>query len=213
MPNLLSRRSFLAQGGAVAASAFLFGCGLGPLVEERGPRGAILYASRYGATRENAAWIAEGLGRPVELIDVEQLADETAIIGYDWLVVGSGIWVGGPHGGLVALLGRHVEALDGRIVGSFVVCGSRNDSAGGLKRIGKYLGQLHAPLKSPPPLSRGLGGRLVVAQLSDEDRAALERFYRDHLNRELKDWDRMDRGQAVGFGREVATVVPQSSGS
>ena len=121
-------------------------------------------------------------------------------------------WGGGPHAGLVALLGRHAQALDGRIVGSFVVCGSRNDSAGGLKRIGKYLGQLHAPLKRPPPLSRGLGGRLVVAQLNDEDRAALERFYRDYLNRELKDWDRMERGQAVGFGREVAAVVPESGG-
>ena len=209
MPNPLSRRSFLAQGGAIAASAFLFGCGLGPLVEERGARGAILYASRYGATRENAGWIAEGLGRPVELIDVERLADEAVLAGYDWLVVGSGIWVGGPHAGLVALLGRHAEALDGRVVGSFVVCGSRNDSAGGLKRIGKYLGQLHAPLKSPPPLSRGLGGRLVVAQLNDEDRAALERFYRDYLNRELKDWDRMDRAQAVDLGREIVVAAPE----
>lgn len=199
MPNPISRRLFLAHASTAAASALLFGCGLGPLVEERGPRGAILYASRYGATRENAGWIAEGMGRPAELLDVEQLTDETPLAKYDWLVIGSGIWVGGPHAGLIALLGRHAEALDGRIIGSFVVCGSRNDSADGRKRIERYLGQLHAPLKQPPPLSRGLGGRLVVDQLSEKDRAALERFYRNFLNRELKDWDRMDRTQAVDF--------------
>ena len=55
--DLISMRSFLF-GAALSLAALNFGCSISKLLGERS-RTALIYATKYGATRDTAQWIKE----------------------------------------------------------------------------------------------------------------------------------------------------------
>lgn len=213
----LSRRAFLRNTVKLSAGlalAFTFGEGLRAEIERRGGgRTALLYASRYGSTHDTARWIAEGIDRDLALIDIDQQDPVKAIREHDILLIGSGVWVGGVHSGIKSLVKQHAEALQGKLMAVFVVCGTEpvNDSA--RSRISGYQQQIIGPLKQPPPFKAQFGGRVVVEQLNDEDKAALTRFYNNFLNRELVSWDRTSPDKAKAFGESLHTGLKQRMGA
>jgi menaquinone-dependent protoporphyrinogen IX oxidase len=226
MPKSINRRAFLIGAGKYSlysALAFQFGCTVSKViegkqeveegeqqVEEREPTVvpssvAVLYGTRYGSTGDTADWICEGIGTTAVPIDVETVFFPNIMHEYDYFVIGSGVWIDGVHPGLLDLLSSYTTEIEGRIIASFIVCGTDPGSLSGQERIRRYFEQLHKPLDHQPVFNRSFGGRVIVEQLTEADKEALVKFYRKYLDRELESWDRTDPDAARLFGSDLKT--------
>ena len=203
--DMISRRDFLLSA-ALSLAALNFGCSISRLTGDKS-KTALIYATKYGATRDTAHWIRKGMKRDVDLLDIEAISYPDTASGYDSFIIGSGVWTGGTHKKFSDLLSSQTEKLNGKIVASFVVCGTDGSTESGKKRIDGYFEQFHAPLKEKPPLSEYLGGRIIVEKLTDEDREALIKFYRTYLKSELTSWDKTDPNKAGLFGKDAARLL------
>lgn len=207
----LNRRDFLSQTGKYSLTSLLalnFGFALSQQVKaEPQQKIALIYATRYGATKDTVMWIARGLNREVDILNIEEISDFSFVVTkYDYFVVGSGVWRG-IHKQLVAFLASQSELLSGKVIGSFVVCGSTADTESGKRRIEGYLKQIYLPLGYKPTLSTHFGGRLSVEKLTVEDKQALTRFYKIYLNRALESWDRTEPDKAKLYGVDLQKMV------
>lgn len=205
----MKRRDFLKYSLNVLI-ALNFGCSLKGLVGE-GEKVALIYGTKYGSTRDTAAWIQEGLEGNAALMNVEEMDFGETVSRYDSFIAGSGVWIDGIHKKLKEFLKSHSTQLQERVLGSFVVCGSQDTTEGGRKRIAGYLRQISSPLGYQPAANRFFGGRIIVEQLTDSDREALETFYSKFLNQELHSWDRTDKYKAVKYGKELEQVIEKYS--
>jgi menaquinone-dependent protoporphyrinogen oxidase len=201
-----SRRDFIKYSLS-AIFALNFGCSIKGLLGDGQHKTAIIYGTKYGATRDTAVWIKNGIGHNVDLLDVETLDFEKAVSAYNYFIVGSGIWIDGVHRRLKDFLSSESVNLHKKVIAAFVVCGSQDTTDGGRKRIKRYLNQIHKPLGYKPELSSHFGGRVIVEQLTEKDREALTKFYRKFLKQELKSWDRTNEKKAVSFGKELQHLV------
>lgn len=199
-----SRRAFLKNGGVffALAGAYAFGRKISE-GRKKSQKWAILYGTRYGATRDTAKWIAEGMGGAVSLLDIEKMDSGSLAERYDRFVIGSGIWIDGPHKKLLALLKEEAESLSPKIAASFVVCGTSDRDEAGRKRIAGYLERLHAPLSEAPKLQRAFGGRMIIAKLNPRDRKLLENFYTNIIHKPFVNWNRTDPQKAKRFGEII----------
>ncbi len=208
-----SRREFLARAGrysSLSLMALFFGCDVAQITRDEHERTALVYATKYGATKETAGWIRNGLAFPVDLVDIEQVSFADLLDGYDRFIVGSGVWTGGVHKRVLEFLETGSERLNGKVTATFIVCGTDGSKESGKKRIDGYFRTLHTSLETKPALSRSFGGRVIVEQLTEEDREALTRFYRMYLHRELKSWDRTEPSTAEYFGAELKKVLEKN---
>ena len=200
----MTRREFFSAGAVVlAAGAFAFGQEIDAHAEGKSGRTAILYGTRYGATRDTAGWIAQGMGGGVTLLDIETVNPLELVGAYDRFVIGSGIWIDGPHKKLLKLLRERSASLSPKVAASFVVCGSSARNEAGRKRIAAYLERLNAPLVKTPKLQQAFGGRMVIAELTETDRKLLKNFYENIVKKPFADWDRTDPKGARSFGKEI----------
>lgn len=201
-----NRREFLKLGsGAILLSmgAFNFGCSLQPLVADKNKKVALLYATRYGATKDTAAWITEGMGREVDLLDIEKISFEETAKEYDLFIIGSGVWIDGVHKDMLRFLETQKLSLKDKIIASFILCGTRGEDIKGDERIEQYFAKFHASLDKKPPLNEKFGGRLTIDKLNEKDRKLLETFYERVLKREFVSWDRTEPQKADRFGKST----------
>lgn len=208
-PDHLSRREFLARVwkySSLAMMAMSFGYEVSARERQTGKSTALLYATRYGTTRDTAEWIRNGMRTPVDLLDIERVSFSDVLAEYDRFIVGSGIWSNGVHGKVYEFFETGRDSIDGRLLATFIVCGSADGSEKGIQRIEGYFNGMHASLATKPPLSRAFGGRLVVERLSEEDRSRLSAFYSQYLHDQLRSWDRTDPAKATNFGNDVSTL-------
>jgi menaquinone-dependent protoporphyrinogen oxidase len=208
--DLISRRAFLLKA-ALSLAALNFGCSISKLTGDRAGNTAIVYATKYGATKDTADWIRNGIVEEVDLLNIEDISFPRTAKGYGSFIIGSGVWVGGVHNRLLDFLTSQSEILDGKVIASFIVCGTDGGTEGGKKRISGYFDQFHTPLKRLPLLSDYFGGRIIVEKLTEEDREALIKFYRTFLKSELKSWDKTDPDKAGRFGKEAARLLSKVS--
>ena len=208
-----NRRKFLRDVSQTSLHffvAFNLGCAIKETNKSASTkRTAIIYGTRYGATLDTAQWISKGLQGSVDLINIEDLNFENTLSNYDQFILGSGVWVGGVHSRLKDFVSKHSNRLQNKVIASFVVCGSQNNTEAGRKQIKNYLAQINTPLTYEPQFVRQFGGRIEVDKLSKEDRNALSRFYKKYLNKELENWDRTDETLAKNFGEELKEIVIQ----
>ncbi len=202
----LNRREFFHKTGRYSLTSVLalnFGFGISQLVKADSSKMALIYATRYGATKDTVLWIKSGLQRDVELLNIEEVTDFQALATkYDYYVVGSGVWRG-IHEKLVTFLSSESKALQGKVLGSFVVCGSTAATESGKRRIDGYLKQIHSPLGYKPTFNTHFGGRLSVEKLTEADKQALTRFYQVYLNKALESWDRTEPSKAQLYGMDL----------
>ena len=200
----MQRREFLYLGTRLtlaSVAAFNFGCSLQPKTD-KAEKIALIYGTRYGATRDTAGWIAAGTGKQVELLDIERL-DFEAIGSYDLFIIGSGIWIDGPHKRLLELLQTHKDAIQTKIIASFIVCGTTGEDAAGRERLKEYFARLHEPLDVLPPQQAHFGGRMIIDKLNDTDRELLAYFYTDVLKKPFVSWDKTQPQRAGRFGTSL----------
>jgi len=202
----MQRRDFLLTLGItlVSASAFSFGQSIQAKIK-RSEKIALIYGSRYGATKETAKWIAQGVGSSVDVLNIENIDFEETLKKYDTFIIGSGIWIDGAHKRLMELLSTHTEEMQTKIIASFIVCGTKGEDEAGKARIEGYFQRFHKPLTVKPEIHRHFGGRMVIEKLSEKDRKLLDNFYNNILKKEFVSWDRTQPKEAEKFGTTLLT--------
>ncbi len=208
--DLISRRGFLLKA-ALSLAALNFGCGISKLTGDGAGNTALIYATKYGATKDTANWIRNGIHGEVDLFNIEDISYPGTAKRYDSFIIGSGVWIGGVHNRLLDFLTSQAEMLDGKVIASFIVCGTDGATESGRKRIDGYFEQFHSTLKEKPPLREYFGGRIIVEKLTDEDREALIKFYRTYLKTELTSWDKTDPDKAGRFGKDAARLLSKEA--
>ena len=204
--NKISRREFIKYS-SLSLLALNFGCSISNLIDDSSKNVALIYATKYGSTKDTAVWIKDGMRENVDLLNIEDISSDTALK-YDLFIIGSGVWIGGVHEKLVEFLESNASSLNSRVMASFIVCGTDGSKESGRKRIDGYFEDMLMPLKDKP-LTEYFGGRIVVEQLTEEDREALTDFYRTYLNTELKSWDKTDPNKADLFGKELKNFLEE----
>ena len=205
-----NRREFLKLGGGailLSMGAFNFGCSLQPLVDGKDKKVALIYATRYGATKDTAEWITEGMGREVDLLDIEKISFADTAKKYDLFIIGSGVWIDGVHKDMLRFLETQKPLLKDKIIASFILCGTTGEDIKGDERIEQYFSKFHSSLDKKPPLSEKFGGRIVIEQLNAKDRKMLEVFYERVLKREFVSWDRTEPEKADIFGKSTQEYI------
>ncbi len=167
----------------------------------------ILYGTKYGSTEETSLWMAEGIKRKVDVLNIAEVDFKTIRGGYDFYVLGSGVWTDGVHRDLKRFLVSEGGSIDGKVAATFVVCGSRGESEASRERIKGYLDQMNQYLKHPPRFSNNSGGTPIVKQLTPEDREALVKFYRTYLHKDLESWNYVNKDKTVSFGEEINKFI------
>jgi len=199
----MNRRLFL-HGIITSAAALSFGCSIKPLVDDKEKKVALIYATRYGATLDTAKWIAQGMKREVDLLDIEMLTFEDIITEYDYFIIGSGIWIDGVHKDILTLLQEHHKEIESKLLATFIVCGTTQKEESGRARIKQYFRRFHGSLETQPPLHEQFGGRIVIEELTPKDRKLLEHFYKKVLKKEFVSWDRREPEKAKLFGQTMS---------
>ncbi len=202
----MNRRKFLKLSSSVSLisiAAFNFGCSMQPLVTDKNKKVALIYATRYGATKDTAEWIAQGMKRDVDLLNIEDISFADTAKKYNLFIVGSGVWIDGVHKDMLKFLSTQKIELRGKIVASFILCGTTAKDVKGEERIEKYFQKFHVSLDKKPPLNEYFGGRMIIDKLNEKDKKMLEVFYERILKREFVSWDRTQPDKARLFGVEV----------
>jgi len=205
----MDRRDFMLNVGMtmVFASAYSLGKELEVLIDKRSDKVALLYGTRYGATKDTAVWIARGTGVKIDLLDIEEV-DFAEILGrYNTFIIGSGIWIDGPHKRFMTLFSSHREEIESKIIASYIVCGTSGEDEAGRLRIEGYFKRFHKALHVKPALKRHFGGRLIIEKLSEKDRKLLDNFYRNVLKKPFTSWDRTDMRSSEKFGEKLLLKV------
>jgi menaquinone-dependent protoporphyrinogen IX oxidase len=167
--------------------------------------GVVLYASKYGSTRACAEAIAGALG--VAALDVAAAEQaERALAGAAWAVLGSPIYGPAVLPAMERFCGSAHAALAVRELAAFVVCGDTvwmpRAGEGGDHNLGK----LTRLLPQAPFATAVLGGRMVIAELDEQDRESILAFYR-RLGRSPDGFDRRDPAAVAAFSDRVRTAL------
>lgn len=183
----------------IAAASFLLVFVTGINCMNKGKKGAIIYASRYGSTAQTAEWIAEGMEGMAEVMPVSEAADLSS---YDFVILGSGIYGGQFHKDMRAFLEEKKEELSQKITAIFVVCGASDSYAQG------YLDMFAEESGTTPSLMKAFGGWLKKELLSPEDFKILESYYKS-INSPFENYDHTDKAKALEFGREIKNKLSE----
>jgi len=204
----ISRREFIKYS-SLSLLALNFGCSISKLIGDSSKNVALIYATKYGSTKDTAGWIKDGMRGNVDLLNIEDISFSDTVSKYDLLIIGSGVWIGGVHEKLIDFLESNADVLTGRVMASFIVCGTDGSTEDGKERIDGYFEDMHMPLKDDHIMSEYFGGRIIVEQLTEEDREALTEFYSTYLGTELTSWDRTDPEKAALFGKDLKNFLAE----
>ena len=167
--------------------------------------GLVLYASKYGSTRASAETIAAALGVTAFDVAVGELAAR-ALGSADWAVLGSPIYGPTVLPDMERFCERARAVLATRELAAFVVCGDTvwmpRAGEGGDHNLVK----LTRLLPRAPFATAVLGGRMVVEELDEQDRALILAFYR-RLERSPDGFDRTDPAAVAAFVDRVHAAL------
>jgi len=176
-------------------------CALTTLAQaEEQKRAAIIYSSRYGSTAQTANWIAEGMDGKTDVIAAKEAGDLTS---YDFIILGSGIYMDQLHEDMQTFLAKNKEAIKDKIIAFFVVCGTPPDLAQG------YLDMFAEKCGAKPSLMKVFGGWLKKELLSSEDYKIIEAYFKS-INQPFEDSDDTDKTKCLEFGKEILKAISSS---
>ena len=146
---------------------------------------AVVFASKYGTTREIARRIADGLGG-AHLHDLADGAPD--LTGYDTVVLGTAVYAGRPLAAMTTYVAS--GALDGKRVALFV-CGMEPDPA---RRAQEVAAAYPPALANRSGATAFLGGRFQFARMT-----RLERFIVKRIAKVSTDVDAIDQSAIDDF--------------
>ena len=163
----------------------------------------VVYASKYGSTREYASLIAQKLG--TQALRASE-ASSGAVSGAGFLVLGSPIYAHSVLPEMEEFLADDREVITGKPIAAFVVCGDTlwNPKAG--EGGDRNLEKLTRFLPAAPFATAILGGRMRMDELDDEDGPRIRAFY-ERIGREATGFDRMELETAIEFVKKIREVL------
>jgi len=171
-------------------------------------KGALIYSSRYGATRQYAEWIGQQLQIPA--MDIDELYPGE-LERFDYLVLGTSVYIGKML--IKGWLHRHLEQLRSKQLVLFVVCGTPSSERQKQEQIVRD----NVP-EGLIPLEKifFLPGRLSIGELSWKDRLLLKmgaRLEKDLVKKAAMshDIDGVKKENITGVVNGAKTIV--SSGT
>jgi menaquinone-dependent protoporphyrinogen oxidase len=170
----------------------------------------IIYASRYGATKEVAWNIAESLRESDCYVELTE-ANVAILTGFDAYILGSGIYANRLLSDMEDFIAANMFAMAKYEVAIFGVAMSTEP----VERNGKVSGGVHIFEKYPvKPFAKAvLHGRMDFSALSDEDKSGLELFYKAiGLTEEQKTErkrlrDEISPDECRSFAREILSAL------
>lgn len=170
--------------------------------------GLVVYATKYGSTREYAEALARSLGVPaVPAEDARQSQVSTAV----YLALGSPIYGPSVLPAIKHFISKFKDILSEKPVAAFVVCGDtlwiQKAGEGGHANLEKLVSLLPVD----PVACAVFGGRMVMNMLDDKDRPRILSFY-GRLGKEPTGFDRMDLTAADLFAKRIVSAIKPPSG-
>ncbi len=170
----------------------------------------VVYASKYGSTKEVAQAIADGLGA-----DIASAANDPDVRPYDLVVIGSPIYGGDYLEPVKDFLRANKPYLAKRKIAAFITAAAHWQRSPGLTgeedellfTQQEYADGLARLSGSDCVDCRGFGGRLIPQDLDDADRGMLEWFYHFLMHEPLQGFDLLDLPSAYRWGEELREVV------
>jgi menaquinone-dependent protoporphyrinogen oxidase len=170
----------------------------------------VVYASRYGSTREVAQAIADGLGA-----DIQSVLGHPDIEPYDLVVLGSPIYSGTYLPAMQRYLRNNAELLRTKKIAAFITAAADEQVNVGLTgdedemiwTQGQFADGLAEMAGGDVVAARGFGGRLIVEELDAPDRAALEWIYHFLMKKPLEGFDLLDPAEAYRWGEDLRDIV------
>jgi len=167
-------------------------------------KGALIYSSRYGATRQYAEWIGQQLQIPI--MDVDELYPAT-LDGFDYLVLGTSVYIGKML--IKGWLHRHLAKLQTKQLVLFVVCGTPSSEREKQEQIVRdNVPEGLIPMENIVFMP----GRLIIRDLSWKDRLMLKMGAR--LEKDLskkaamsRDIDGVKKEHIAGVVNRAITIV------
>jgi len=163
----------------------------------------IVYYSKYGSTRQISESIAKKLGTD----NVSDVQEQVAITG-DVIILGSGIYKETAHKEIMRILADEQGTLKDKETAIFVVCANKkrtkikNMEGGGPV----YLEKMEKVLGRSPVAGKIFGGRMIIAEMDDEDRERTESFAK-RVGMPLKDVDIMSETEVDEFVQELKETL------
>ncbi|MEA3335062.1 MAG: flavodoxin domain-containing protein [Chloroflexota bacterium] len=170
----------------------------------------VVYASKYGSTREVAQAIADGLGA-----DLAAAGSYPDVRPYDLVVLGSPIYGGDYREAMIKFVRTKKSALSKRMIAAFITAaadwkidpGLTGDEDELLFTQDEYAQGL-AQMAGGETLSfKGFGGRLIPEDLDASDFEMLSWFYRWLMREPLRGFDLIDLPEASLWGTELREMV------
>jgi len=170
--------------------------------------GLVVYATKYGSTREYAETLARRLDIPaVQAVEARQSQVRAAV----YLVVGSPIYGPSVLPAMKHFISKFKDILSLKPVAAFVVCGDTlwmpKAGEGGHANLEKLVSLLPVT----PVACAVFGGRMLMNMLDEEDRPRILSFYRK-LGKEPTGFDRMDLAAAGLFAERIISAIMPTSG-
>ena len=155
----------------------------------------VIYATKYGSTREYATLMARKLG--TEALRASEAPSE-AVSRANFIVLGSPIYAYSVLPEMEVFLEKNKEVLAEKPLAAFVVCGDSMWNPKAEEGGNKNLEKLTRFLPSEPFAVVVLGGRMIMDELDEEDGPKI-RAFRERIGREPTGYDRMNLGDVDPF--------------
>lgn len=170
----------------------------------------VVYASKYGSTKEVARAVADGLGA-----DIVSAASDPDVRPYELVVIGSPIYGGDYLSAVKDFLRANRPYLAKRKIATFITAAAQWERPTGLTgeedellfTQQEYADGLARLAGGETVSCRGFGGRLIPEQLDDADRGMLEWFYRFLMREPFKGFDLIDLPEAFRWGEELRETM------
>ena len=158
-------------------------------------RTLVLYSSKYGSTR-NAAKIVALVTGPATYCDVNEFRPEYRE--FDFIVIGSPIYVEEMEPSLMEFLDKNREWLKGKPVSLFCLCLDKDRGLAKLTELQEFIGVKALSLDA-------IGGRLIIDELDEKDRSMIKEFI-SKVKLPFKDVDLYRPDEVVNYSLKLKSI-------
>jgi menaquinone-dependent protoporphyrinogen IX oxidase len=160
----------------------------------------IIFATRYGSTREIAEMMGEKLEIPIK--NLNDISNSSEFEQHDYLILGTPIYFDDIYEEMKHFLTSFFITIGQKKLITYTVSGAVKD------HLERDYAKIFSNYFQPPPLlSLGFVGRATKSSLGEEDFRKLEIFYNNRLNEEFHDFDYFDENKIDKAVEQIKNLI------